>query len=725
MSLKKYIRSKVFPSHSDLIEILNLADSQFRDGKYVEAEKNYELWLKYYPQDAKTRLKLGGLYHTQQQIQNSYDCFEEAIKSNGSYVGLWVMNIQKDIDVPIPLKYQQDMRQKYEFKFRIGSPFSKEKSNSADIFFYDNPIKGKNDYPLRIEYCVKDISMIHRTSRILENGLLENINPEEIDCSNLIEEIDEGESSNQYEHAETILITVLSNYSRHPGIWYKLGTNLRNQKKWNKAKDAYEKSLLIDPDNSEEWYDLGITLINLKKFAAAIGAFDRVLILDPMNKQATNQKLSCLDLLNLKQATADKKETIPSQFSDQGRKYFKLRLYEYALTSFENALKINPDFSEALILRGEVLSVLNRYDEAVASFDKALEINPDNLYARQGREFTVKQKKLQNQIMSSTPTQSNQPQTQTNSSPAMARNHRIDAFCINGVISYNLGRHEEAIAYFDRALEIDPQDSQVWYKRGVIFGNQKKYTDALASYDKALEINPEYSDALCNRGVMLDNLGRHEEALACYDKALEINPDISEAWYNRGNVLKQLGRYDDALSSYDKALEFNPGYSDAWCNRGITLVQFGRYDDALTSFDNALEINPDFSEAWYNRGAALAHFGRHAEAVVSYDKAHKLNPEYSVPWYISSGLLGNLGQRNRAVTSFDDQIKSLEILLKNDPNCYPAWFNRGVLLAILGRNEDALASFDKVLEIDPNNEAARQGRTAALKIVNQKLSSPN
>ena len=523
MSLKKYFRSKVFPSHSDLLEILNLADSQFRDGKYVEAEKNYELWLKYYPQDAKTRLKLGGLYHTQQQIQNSYDCFEIAVKSSVNYVIFWVMDIVKDMDVPISLEYKQVIRHKYKFKFSIGSFFDKEQRNFERIFFDEIPVRENNAYTVSIEYCLENNNKISRKSCPVEKDKLENINPEEIDCSNLIKEIDELESSNQYEHAETILITVLSNYSRHPGIWYKLGTNLSHQKKWNKAKDSYEKSLSIDPDNSKEWYDLGIALINLEKFNDAIGAFDRVLILDSMNTQATNQKLSCLNILNLKQAMADKKETITSQFSEQP---------------------------------------------------------------------------IQN--------------------VSTARN-------------------------------------------------------------------------LFKQGTEHFNLGRYEDALTSYDKALEINPDFSKAWYNRGNVLTELDRYEDALISFDKALE----------------------------------IDPDFSEAWYYHGAALVHLGRYDEAVVSYDKAHKLNPEYSVPWYISSGLLGNLGQRDRAVTSFDDQIKSLEILLKNDPNCYPAWLNRGVLLAILGRYEDALASYDKVLEIDPNNEAARQGRTAALKIMNQKMSSPN
>jgi tetratricopeptide (TPR) repeat protein len=61
--------------------------------------------------------------------------------------------------------------------------------------------------------------------------------------------------------------------------------------------------------------------------------------------------------------------------------------------------------------------------------------------------------------------------------------------------------------------------------------------EAIASYDKALEIKPDYHEAWNNRGNALGDLGRLEEAIASYDKALEIKPDYHEAWYNRGIAL--------------------------------------------------------------------------------------------------------------------------------------------------------------------------------------------
>ena len=51
-----------------------------------------------------------------------------------------------------------------------------------------------------------------------------------------------------------------------------------------------------------------------------------------------------------------------------------------------------------------------------------------------------------------------------------------------------------------------------------------KYEEAIVEYDKALKVNPKYVDAYNNKGLSLHNLGRYEEAILEYDKALKINP---------------------------------------------------------------------------------------------------------------------------------------------------------------------------------------------------------
>jgi len=151
----------------------------------------------------------------------------------------------------------------------------------------------------------------------------------------------------------------------------------------------------------------------------------------------------------------------------------------------------------------------------------------------------------------------------------------------------------------------DNLTAEDYYNQGIDYAKLQQYTDAVASYDKAIQINPDYSNAWYNRGNALLNLGKYDDAVASYDKVVKIDPQYSDAWVNRGVTLGKLGRYDDAIASYDKAIQINPNDADAWYNRGNAFLYLDRYDDAVASYDKAIQINPQYADAQQNREVAL------------------------------------------------------------------------------------------------------------------------
>ena len=78
-----------------------------------------------------------------------------------------------------------------------------------------------------------------------------------------------------------------------------------------------------------------------------------------------------------------------------------------------------------------------------------------------------------------------------------------------------------------------------WFIRGAELGILGRHTEALASFDKAIAINPDDPYAWNFRGVALHELGRYTEAVASYNKAIAINPDYSEVKQNRKMALKK------------------------------------------------------------------------------------------------------------------------------------------------------------------------------------------
>jgi tetratricopeptide (TPR) repeat protein len=94
-----------------------------------------------------------------------------------------------------------------------------------------------------------------------------------------------------------------------------------------------------------------------------------------------------------------------------------------------------------------------------------------------------------------------------------------------------------------------------WYNKGTALGELGKYEEAIECYGKALKIDPNHADAWCNKGNALDKLGKYEGAIECCDKALKINPNFAGAWYNKGWTLDELGRHKEAQECFERARE--------------------------------------------------------------------------------------------------------------------------------------------------------------------------
>jgi len=118
----------------------------------------------------------------------------------------------------------------------------------------------------------------------------------------------------------------------------------------------------------------------------------------------------------------------------------------------------------------------------------------------------------------------------------------------------NLGRDDEALAAFEKALALNPGDALVWYNQGVALGKLGRHEEALSSYDRSLELNPEFALAWHSLGAALGNLGRHEEALAAFEQAIALE-DQAASFLNRAKALSFLERWDAMLDAVGDALQ--------------------------------------------------------------------------------------------------------------------------------------------------------------------------
>jgi len=120
---------------------------------------------------------------------------------------------------------------------------------------------------------------------------------------------------------------------------------------------------------------------------------------------------------------------------------------------------------------------------------------------------------------------------------------------------------------------------------------------AVASYTRAIQVKPDFAEAHNNLGDALRSLGEFAEAAASYQRALQINPDFDIAHNNLGEVLNDMGQAEKALSSFARAVQIRPDFAESHSNLGATLDSLGKPDEAIASFNRTLQINPAFAKA--------------------------------------------------------------------------------------------------------------------------------
>ncbi|MGQ4646505.1 tetratricopeptide repeat protein [Lyngbya aestuarii] len=105
-----------------------------------------------------------------------------------------------------------------------------------------------------------------------------------------------------------------------------------------------------------------------------------------------------------------------------------------------------------------------------------------------------------------------------------------------------------------RVPEFRSGDPESWCERGKELASLGHYSEALASYNQAIAISPDNHKAWMLRGGALTHLDRYEDALSSFERALEIKPHDPAASLFRGVALHQLGHYKNAYASYNQIL---------------------------------------------------------------------------------------------------------------------------------------------------------------------------
>jgi tetratricopeptide (TPR) repeat protein len=193
----------------------------------------------------------------------------------------------------------------------------------------------------------------------------------------------------------------------------------------------------------------------------------------------------------------------------------------------------------------------------------------------------------------------------------------------------DLGRYEDAIKCYDKALKIDPNEKDVLCNKGLSLQGLRKYDEAIVQFDEALKVDPKYVEALNAKGVCLSAQGMNEEAIVQFDEALKVDPKYVEALNAKGVCLSAQGMNEEAIVQFDEALKVDPYSPYVLNNKGVSLFKLRRDDEALKYYDKALRIDPTYQLAFRNKGDLFYEKHDYDAAISCYKNVLNYNERYA------------------------------------------------------------------------------------------------
>ncbi|BAZ32183.1 tetratricopeptide repeat domain protein [Cylindrospermum sp. NIES-4074] len=271
--------------------------------------------------------------------------------------------------------------------------------------------------------------------------------------------------------------------------------------------------------------------------------------------------------------------------------------------------------------------------------------------------------------------------------------------------------------------KLELKDFDYWASLCKLLGSEKKYEEAIAACNEAIALKPAAPDVWVIRTEILLEQGKYSEALVSAERTLRLKPKYSLAIADRCQALFKLGKYAEAIAACDLALRSDGDWGDntavlAWYTKGIAQSNLKKFAEAVTSFNSALEINPQDPLTLVGNCQALSQLGRLTEAIAACDLALKSesswgNSSPAIAWY-SKGLAQ---KRNRQI---EEAIASFDQAIALNPKDAEMWLEHGRALSLIGKVDQATVSYEFAVKLSPNYSLALASQAANLNKLNTK-----
>lgn len=254
---------------------------------------------------------------------------------------------------------------------------------------------------------------------------------------------------------------------------------------------------------------------------------------------------------------------------------------------------------------------------------------------------------------------------------------------------YENGHYEEAIAAYDRAIDLDSSCIPAFINRGKAYLENGEYEKAIEDFGRALGSDPQNVSLYVSRGSAFALKGDHGSAIKDYDSALHLNPELDEVYYNRGTALLHKGTdYRAAERDLTRFVARRPGDYRGHLNRGIVRSLMAEYPAALEDYERAVLLAPSKAAGYFNRGNVYLNLGDIANAVHDYTHVLDMDAGEENVFHNRGIAYVRMGEMEKALDDFSHAIEC-------DPLDAEAYLRRGWIFAKLGNRSRSTRDWER------------------------------
>ena len=338
--------------------------------------------------------------------------------------------------------------------------------------------------------------------------------------------------------------------------------------------------------------------------------------------------------------------------------YLKVNLLqnEEYLSQQEGGVVIAQDFVNEYITVGHILASQNKLDGAIEYYWQALKLDSKNAEANFYLGVAFEKKGLLSQAIESyqraVKLEPNYAEAHYNLAQVLFAKREQDKLnklmetCqqvlatnlddINIYLSLaqelkQLGKLDEAIAVYRKAITLYPDRSELYLHLGNLFVGRDNFTEASLNYLDAMAVKTNFDtiksellDAYLKLLNKLVEFRKLDEASAICKKAMCIRPDLPELPFYLGNICGASNNIQEAINSYERALEIEPKFIEPYLPLGNAFKETQQLEKAIDLYERALAIKIDSAEIHYNLGNLFLSVRDQERAFIHYHQSNTI-----------------------------------------------------------------------------------------------------